>query len=463
MSTYNDNLSDDERELVRHYEEADALGRLDYFDVDEMEIIIEHYLYDGDSRNAQKALEYGFKLHPGDRYLQCQKAAILLQRGQLQEALRLIDLYRDADDPVHTFNRAEILYKLGRKNEALAIFRDLVENNDDENDTPGLCSDIIRLVNSQNDFKNSLYFFDKALAINPNDLDLLETKGMTLDDMGQKAEAAAIYNKVLDADPYRVSTWHMLGICHFESGKFREALTAYDYALAIEPSDSIALAQKAFCQFNIGDENGGIATCVKYLKNNPDDEEMLVLLGQCYANIDKTTEAQQLFQKALTINPKNSSAWFGLSLIELWHGKTNKAKQYITKAIDLSPNTPDMFVALAKIQQEEKNFEGAIDTLLHVVNNLNGDMAEAWGKLGENYMSVNDSAKALEAYERAIKLCDEQHLQVDELPLLAAVACYDNADYDKAQHYYDRAKRLNDKAKNAILSVIPEAGKHLDL
>lgn len=463
MNANDENLSEEDRELIRHYEEATTLGRLDYFDVDEMEIIIEHYLFDGDPRDAEKALEYGFRLHPDDRYLQCQKAAILLQRGKLREALRLLELYSDADDPVHSFNRAEILYKLGRKHDALAIFRDLVDNNDEDGDTPGLCSDIIRLTNGQQDYKASLYFFDKGLAANPNDLDLLEGKGLTLESMGETAEAAALYNKVLDADPYRVSAWHLLGALHFDHDKFRDALTAYDYALAIEPTDTVALAQKAFCQFNLGDTQGAAASCAKYLKTTPNDDEMLSLLGECYESLDMPSEAQRLYQKAIAANPKNNVAWFGAAIAALNLGETDKAKQNIRQAISLKPDMAEYFMTLADILHEEKNTDGAIDALLHIVRDLDGDMPYAWQKLGDAYMEADAFEKAAEAYERAIALCDAQRVRIDGLPLLAAIARYGNADYRQAQNHYDQAKRLDTNAKSTLLRVFPDAAKHLTL
>ena len=112
---YDDELTnEEENEMIRQYEESVAHRRGDYFDVDEMEIIIEHYLFAGDIDAAQQALKYGFRLHPNDSNLYCQKAAILLHLGNLNEALALIERYRDVNDPVHTYNRAEILYKIGR-------------------------------------------------------------------------------------------------------------------------------------------------------------------------------------------------------------------------------------------------------------------------------------------------------------------------------------------------------------
>jgi tetratricopeptide (TPR) repeat protein len=40
-------------------------------------------------------------------------------------------------------------------------------------------------------------YYDKVLAIDPNDLDTLSNKGIALDDLGQDEEAIGYYDKVL--------------------------------------------------------------------------------------------------------------------------------------------------------------------------------------------------------------------------------------------------------------------------
>ncbi len=463
MDPYNENLSDEDRQLVLHYEAAVALGRLDYFDVDEMEIIIEHYLFEGDIDNAKKALEYGFKLHPGDRYLQCQKAAILLHRGKLRDALKLLDAYRDVDDPVHTFNRAEILYRLGQKSEALAEFRDLVDNSDESTDIPGLCLDIIGTINRTLDYKNSLYFFEKGLAVEPNNLDLLEAKALTVECLNRTDEAIALYNRVLDMDPYRGRTWLLLASLQYDEQNYREALTAYDYALAIDPTDSLSLSQKAYCQYYLGDMQGAAESCKKYLEMMPTDDGMYALLGECYESIEKPKEAQRAYQKAIEINSQNDKAWFGMGATYAVFGEMEKAKQHIRKALAMNPQPLEYNMILADILISEQNSKEAIPLLQKIVRGVGRETPLAWKRLGDAYLAFDSSEKAQNAYERAIMLCEKRQSNLDGLHFFAAVACYANEDYKKAQNYYNQAKRLDTEAKEDFLRIFPDADEKIKL
>ena len=47
----------------------------------------------------------------------------------------------------------------------------------------------------------AITYYDKVLAIKPNDLDALSNKGNALEDLGKSDEAITYYDKVLAIDP----------------------------------------------------------------------------------------------------------------------------------------------------------------------------------------------------------------------------------------------------------------------
>ena len=48
---------------------------------------------------------------------------------------------------------------------------------------------------------DAIIYYDKALAIDPNDEDVLSSKGAALDNLGKHSEAIIYYNKALAIDP----------------------------------------------------------------------------------------------------------------------------------------------------------------------------------------------------------------------------------------------------------------------
>ena len=69
-------LDDDAGELVSRFEKYLSGTATGYFDVDEMERIVEYYLLYGRTRDSLNAVELGKKLHPSSSALDTKRAKI---------------------------------------------------------------------------------------------------------------------------------------------------------------------------------------------------------------------------------------------------------------------------------------------------------------------------------------------------------------------------------------------------
>ncbi len=473
---FDDSLSDEDREMIKQYEEAVAQGRSDYFDVDDMEIIIEHYLFtEKGFEKAEQALEYAFKLHPGDRYLYCQQAAIYLAQNKPKKALALLDRYRDRDYPLHTFNHAEALYRLGRRNESIAEFKQLVESvaDDEDYNISSLCSDILRVLtddiedddeaHQKNVFENTLYFYDKILAIDPNDVGMLHAKAATLEAMGQEDEAIALCNRVLDIDPYDVEAWHQIGSIHFKAEQYTEALNDYNYALAIEPDDLQALGQKAYCEYNLQDFENCIATLKKCVKKDSDDEDLWFLMAKCYEQQQDPEKARKAYKKVVAIDPEDADSWYGIAQASCYLRDTKETKHSIKKAIALQPQNPSYLLILADVLHDENRIKECEVLLRHILRVLKPDFAAAWKFYGDLVLGCDAYEEALSYYEKAMELCKEQEIDIYDIYFFACLAAYGNKDYKKAQEYFDIAKERNSFTPMLVQRIFKDAKKHLKL
>ena len=477
---YDDALSDEDREIIKQYEEVVAQGRSDYFDVDDMEMIIEHYLFDekgDDLKKAEQALEYAFKLHPGDSNLYCQKAAIYLAQNKPKKALDLLDRYRDHDDNVHTFNHAEALCRVRRRDEGVAEFKQLVENvaADDDYNVPALCNDILRVLTdyidledgedapSKKAFKDTLYFYDKILALDPNNTDTMNAKAATLDIIGQRDEAIALCNRSIDLNPYNVDTWHQLCTIHSCANQYAEALNDCNYALAIDPNDLQALGDKADCEYNLQDFENCIATLKKYLKLDKDDGCMWYLMARCYEQQQDPENARKAYKRVVAIVPEDDSSWFGIAEASLYLHDTKEMKRSIKKALALRPEYPSYLLMWANVLHDEKKIEECEAMLQHILKDLKPDFAAAWKLYGDLALDCDDSIKAQSYYEKAIELCKEQEIDIFDIYFFACIAAYSNEDYEKAQEYFDIAKERNSFTPMLVQRIFKDAKKHLKL
>ena len=74
-------------DLIKRYERMVETGDSHYFDVEEFEIMIEHYLEFSEIQQAQKVLQYASSLFPASLTIRLREAQILASVGKHAKAI----------------------------------------------------------------------------------------------------------------------------------------------------------------------------------------------------------------------------------------------------------------------------------------------------------------------------------------------------------------------------------------
>jgi tetratricopeptide (TPR) repeat protein len=116
---------DDSDELLHKYEESTSNNHIEYFDVEELEVIIDFYLQKGRSKESSKAIDLGLKLHPSSTPIQARRAKLYSSLEKFDEALKIIEQINkiETDDLDNLLLHGEILVKLKRFKDADIIFK----------------------------------------------------------------------------------------------------------------------------------------------------------------------------------------------------------------------------------------------------------------------------------------------------------------------------------------------------
>jgi HEAT repeat protein len=102
--------------------------------------------------------------------------------------------------------------------------------------------------------EKALTYYDKALYIYPDFIDVWKYRGLIYFTSGRLQKAAACYNQILNLDPEYPELWVDIGIIFFEMGKINEAKACYEKAIEMNP-----------CYQS---EDLAVQTC-KFLENRP--------------------------------------------------------------------------------------------------------------------------------------------------------------------------------------------------
>ena len=126
------------------------------------------------------------------------------------------------------------------------------------------------------EFPNSkITWYDKALAVNQNNVPALVQKGTDLVGQGKGEQAITWLDKALSIDPTNLMALISKGAALRELGQYPEAIIMYDRVLAIDPHDEYAIGGKADSLFGAGQHQQAVAWIDRVLELDPNNGRIL--------------------------------------------------------------------------------------------------------------------------------------------------------------------------------------------
>lgn len=176
-------------------------------------------------------------------------------------------------------------------------------------------------------YEEAVAYFNKALEIEPDNLQAWNSKGNALYSSSKYEESIKCYDKILGKDPNTTVIWCSKGNALAFLKKYNEALVCYEKALTIDPKNKDAKNNKQ-----------SALKVIKLLKNSKLSDGYFTQGYDLYMK-NKYQEALQYFNKALKLNPKNEKAkdhkQYTLEIL-----KTNKLEEqennYVNRGNELS-------------------------------------------------------------------------------------------------------------------------------
>lgn len=122
---------------------------------------------------------------------------------------------------------------------------------------------------------SKINWYDKALAVNQNNVPALVEKGTDLVAQGKGDEAITWLDKALSIDPTNLMALTSKGGALRDLGQYPEAIIMYDRVLSMDPHDAYAIGGKADSLFNAGQHDQAVAWIDKLLELEPNNAKIL--------------------------------------------------------------------------------------------------------------------------------------------------------------------------------------------
>ena len=439
-------------EILQNFEKRIADDNARYFDVDELEDVIDHFFEKGYVAAATNAIELGRQLHPNNNDIQLRQARLYAVQGKLEEALQLTE---DIDKIEHNdlenmMLRGEILLRLNKEREAEAVFDKLLKNELEEKEL--LCLDIANVYLNVADIEGAERYLRIAHEANPKNLDVMLELACILQQQNEDCEEVIdIYNRMIDLEPYSVEAWFNLGQAYLAQDKPDKAVEAFEFVTAIDDKDMAAWLQKAHAYFENENYQKAIDTYMVCLEKSENKELPLIYIGECYEEMEDYDKAMEYYNKALEITPDFVDAYLRLATCMLSTERFAECLAYTDTALILEPNCAETWVYRAEAYIALEKDDDAIAAYEKSLK-LDNTQVEIFVALGNLYLDKEDYHSSLYCFQNA----EDFDVEIENLHLFLAVNYCKLGQFPQTLAHLIVAILENKDAYKAFLEFCPE-------
>ncbi len=347
-------------ELIARYEEHLKKEQSIYLDADQLADIADKYAGDQRFDDAQRAIDYGLRLHPGNTDLLIEQSLLYLDTGQLDKAKEVAFGIKDDSYEVILL-RGELLINEGDIEAAEILFQSIRDLNNYD-----LLADVASLYKDTGNPEPALTWIEDGLLKFPKSEELLLMKAECLASTGETEKAIEAYNQLIDFDPFNADYWNELSKCHLLISDYTQALNAVDFALAANDQSGEAHLIRGHILFNLDRTDEAIEAYLRALKTGSTSPLFgNMFLGLTYNAMEEWAKASEAFKAAIDYMDDDFA---GL-----------RSDLYLSRAISLAHlQQYDNALALCELALEEHPLTSEVYLTEGYIHLLHGNLQSAW-------------------------------------------------------------------------------------
>ena len=354
-------ISDEEEDYnlsLSKFESMLKTNKVLFFDSEEFEEIILHYLDLGKAALAKKALKLALDQHPKSTGLKLVQVEMLVYEDKLEQAEKLLnELY--AIEPTNEeiyIQKANIYSKRDNHEKAVELLQIALKYTDD-------FADVYNLIGMEYLFMDNLEFakdnFIKCLEEDTDDQAALYNVVYCFEFLDQNEDAIIYLNKYIDKNPYSEIAWHQVGRLNYGLKRYEDALRAFEFATLIDDEFLGAFMEKAKALERLKKYEEAIESYTRTIELDDATSYALLRMGKCYEKIGNKVLALKYFNKTVHEDPLLDKGWIAITDFYVRQKKYQKALFYVNKALSIDNQNRLYWKRFATINKELNLFEEA--------------------------------------------------------------------------------------------------------
>jgi tetratricopeptide (TPR) repeat protein len=347
-------------------------------------------------------------------------ALLKMQQNDFDEASKLLDELRAKDPNSLTIIVAQIQLHVrrGKPQEALKLCDQIIDK------YKSALTYVIRARTyiSLKAMDKAKEDYDRAVAVDPNNVDVLMARSDFYDVAREPQKATADIERALSLDPNNLEIQRRAASLFLASGgrdNIRQATAVIDRALESDPNNGVLRLLKA--RALLAEETAPAAD-----------------------------SAAKLLEKLTEEYPKMVGPWGLLGEVQLRQGLSGKAIDTVLQGLVHNPNDRSLLMLKARAEAAKSPFL-AIATLKELLTLDPNDIGAAM-RLADAYIATNEFAKAVSVLRQQLALCDASDRRRCEVAL--AVALYSGDNKAEAKEIFDSLLQAEPNDPAPILAQV---------
>jgi TolB-like protein/Flp pilus assembly protein TadD len=181
---------------------------------------------------------------------------------------------------------------------------------------------------SDNDFGAAARHFERALALDPADLNVLQNSATFLQSLGRADEALALQEALVRRDPVNVTVLMYQGYQQRMAGRLDAAIASFRTVLSLAPGRAGAHANLGFAVMLKGDAQGALAE----IEEETDDGWKMTGLPMAYYALGHKADSDAALTALIAKYEKDSA--YNIAYVYAYRGEADEAFAWLDKALE---------------------------------------------------------------------------------------------------------------------------------
>jgi tetratricopeptide (TPR) repeat protein len=354
-------LSNEEEEYnlsLSKFESMLKTNKVLFFDSEEFEEIILHYIDSGKTSLAKKALKLALEQHPKSTGLKLVQVEMLVYEDQLDLADKMLnELYAiEPNNEEIYIQKANICSKRDQHEKAVELLKIALKYTDDY-------ADVYNLIGMEYLFMDNLEMakdsFIKCLEEDVEDQSALYNVVYCFEFLDQNKEAIDYLNLYIEKNPYSEIAWHQVGRLHYGLKEYEEALRAFNYATLIDDEFMGAFMEKAKALERLKQYAEAIESYERTIALDDATSYALLRIGKCHERLGNTALAIKYYNQTVHEDPLLDKGWIAITDFYVRENNYQKALFYVNKALAIDNQNQLYWKRYATINKQMNFFEEA--------------------------------------------------------------------------------------------------------